>query len=93
MKEENIEIKRNDLRVLMICAFRYSLGRKTYMPGLVTELIRNNSKIFNKQDWKVFLEDIEFHRNFNNLGDDCDVATWNKFSEFCNIKFEEFKKR
>jgi len=86
MNNEHIKIKRNDLRLLMLAGFRYSLGRRTYMPDTLTKLIKNNSKIFNKQDWKQFIRDIEFQKDLKNLGDECDIETWNSFKEFCKNK-------
>lgn len=84
-----IKIKSADLKLLMVCAFRYSLGRRTYMPELVTELIENYWKIFNENDWKQFIEDIEFNQNFNNLGDDCGIETWKNFEEFCKKRINK----
>jgi hypothetical protein len=83
MVEENVTIKRNDLRLLIIAAFRYSLGRRTFMPSIVTELIINNYKLFNDQDWKNFIEDINYQKNLHDLGDNCDIETWNNFEVFC----------
>ena len=68
-----------DLRLLMFATFRYSLGRRTYMPDFIVDLIIKNHKIFNKEDWKQFIEDIN---EVKDLGDKCDIETWNKLMEF-----------
>jgi len=91
MIKENISIKKDDLRLLMIAGFRYALGRRTYIVYTITELIKNYYKIFNNQDWKNFIEDIDFQRKFNDLGDKCDIKTWNKFEEFCKNNIDEGK--
>ena len=76
-------IKNSDLRLLMIATFRYSLGRRTYMPSFITDLIIKNKKIFNEKDWKEFINETN---DTNDLGDPCDIQTWNKLLHFCQNK-------
>jgi len=85
MIEENVNIKRNDLRLLMIAAFRYSIGRRTYMLPFIAELIINNENIFNEEDWKRFIKEVDEEEN---LGDFCDVQTWNKLVSFSENKLK-----
>ena len=84
----SIKIKRNDLRLLLVCAFRYALGRRTYMPNAVTELMIRYRDLFTKYDFKQFIEDIAFQEDLKNLGDSCDIETWNNFKEFCKNKID-----
>ena len=81
-------VKNADLKLLMIATFRYSLGRRTYMPGFITEFIINNHNIFHKEDWKRFIQEIEDNCN---LGDSCDIQTWNNFTDFCKGKLNELE--
>ena len=75
-----------DLQTIMICAVRYSLGRRSYMPGLVTGWITNNcvGKL-DKGRIEIMMRDIQEQRemgeraNYPSLGDPCDVRTWEKF--------------
>lgn len=75
-----------DLQTIIICAIRYSLGRQTYMPELVTRWIIENcaGKLY-KGRIKVMLRDIQEQREMGersgwaSLGDPCDVRTWEKF--------------
>ena len=75
-----------DLQTIMICAVRYSLGRKTYMPGLVTGWIMRNcaGKLY-KGRIEIMLRDIQEQREmgersgWDSLGDPCDVRTWERF--------------
>ena len=72
-------IDKGDLKLIMICAFRYSLGRRTYMPSTIVDLIINNSDLFNEYDWKRFIKETKEEKY---LGDNCDIQTWNKLIEF-----------
>lgn len=68
-----------DNETILICAFRYALGRKTYIVSHVVEDIINNwdqlSDFFKE---KVKKEIREHKEMFGNLGDDCDEEEWNK---------------
>jgi len=75
-----MEVNNRDLRLIALGCFRYSLGRKTYMPQVTTEFIMANKEIFRKHDWKSFIEEI---KSCDDLGMDCDATTWLKFSVFC----------
>lgn len=70
---------------VLICAVRYCLGRRTYMPELVTDWIMGNCKgklLLN--DIRIMIHDIEAHgaRGREAYGDPCDVKTWMGFLEW-----------
>lgn len=70
----------NDLQTILICAVRYSLGRATYMPGLVTGWIMANCEgKLNRKTLTVMMRDIDEMRSRSALGMSCDVMTWMKF--------------
>ncbi len=79
-------MNREDLRLLMFATFRYSLGRRTYMPSFIVDLIIKNHEMFNEWDWKRLIEEIN---DEDDLGDSCDVQKWNEFSDFCKNKIKE----
>lgn len=62
----NIDIE--DLGLLLICAVRYSLGRQTYMPHAVQEIIRENLDAIDKTDLGVIARDISEAAERNQLG-------------------------
>ena len=75
-----------DLRTILICAIRYSLGRRTYMPGIVTDWIKGHcAGKLPKGTIEIMMRDIQEQRemgeraNYDSLGDQCDVRTWEKF--------------
>jgi len=72
----------------MIAAFRYSLGIRTYMPEFIVDLIIRNHEIFNVEDWKRFVDEIN---DKEYLGDSCDIKTWNKIINFCEKKIKVLK--
>ena len=88
MKNKNSEktiINNSDLKLLMLATFRYSLGRRTYMPGFIVNLIIKNLKIFHKQNLKQFIEEIN---EVKDIGDACDMQTWNKLMRVCDIRLK-----
>lgn len=81
-KLESIPIS-NNLYTIAICAVRYALGRRTYMPGLVTDwVIANFTGRIPKGTAEIMLRDIQEQREmgqrakYDSLGDPCDVRTW-----------------
>lgn len=81
-----INVDEKDLRVLLLCTFRYSLGRMSYMPGLAQDLIKKYKNVFNIQDFQQMAEDITTHEGFGPqaLGMDFDREGWLKFRDWCN---------
>ena len=87
-RTETIPISDN-LYTVAVCAVRYALGRRTYMPGLVTDWIKANftGKI-PKGTCEIMLRDIQEQREYgervghDSLGDPCDVKTWEKFEDW-----------
>ena len=49
------------------------------MPSSIVDLIIGNPEVFNNNDWDRFIEEIG---DEDNLGNSCDVQTWNKLIEF-----------
>ena len=62
------------------CAVRYCIGRRTYMPGLVTDWIRKHCHgILTGKTLDVMRRDIDEAAAWDGLGDSCDVVTWMSF--------------
>lgn len=75
-----------DFGTILICAVRYSLGRQTYMPGLVQGYIRPLLPYLDKRTLSVMQRDIEeaAHRS-GGLGDArIDWPGWISFLETVN---------
>jgi hypothetical protein len=87
-KTETIPISDN-LYTVAVCAVRYALGRRTYMPGLVTDWVMANfTGRMPKGTAEIMLRDIQEQREmgersgYESLGDQCDVRTWEKFEDW-----------
>ncbi len=81
-------MKEGDLKLLMIATFRYSLGRRTYVPSFIVDLIMKNHEMFNESDWKRFVKEVNEE---SDLGDSIDMMTWNKLIHFCEDKIAGFR--
>lgn len=78
--------KISNFELTLGCAFRYALGRRTYVVSHIVDEILNNweelSKPFKE---RVVREIIEHKEEYKTLGDSCDESDWmkivNKFAE------------
>jgi len=66
--------------------FRYSLGRRTYMPSHTVAMIKNNKEIFRKFDWEQIIREIKDTDDHGNIGDACDGDTWRELVDFCRLQ-------
>ena len=83
-----------DLQTILICAVRYSLGRATYMPSLVTGWIKEHCKgKLSENTLSVMRSDVDEAQRRNALGMDCDVETWVYFREWLKNEAGELNER
>ena len=82
MKKPTIDPQDEFFQTILICAVRYSIGRATYMPGLVTDWIMahmNGKLLGNTLDvMKRDIDEVPEDRR----GMDCDRKTWARFREW-----------
>jgi len=88
------ELDTND-RILLNCAFRYALGRMTYVVGsVVTQLIKAYP-IINIHDKLRIAKEIEEAIAEGHAGWDCDVADWKRvmhlFRDENHVKVKAYK--
>jgi len=71
----------NDMNTLAFCAFRYGLGRKTYVvSNIVQALINNKYRI--RADIKLRIcTEIQEAIDLDKAGMDCDIAEWQRVVE------------
>lgn len=90
-KQEGFFIDKDDsfFGAVLICAIRYCIGRRSYMPGLVTDwIMKRCSGMLSPSTLSVVMRDIDEIRQemqsggIRSLGDECDVRTWDKFCEW-----------
>lgn len=87
-------IDNQDLDLVFVAAFRYALGRRTYMVFTIADFIKTNIALVPQNIINLMIQEItEAEQNHNDglykaLGDDCDVKTWLSLREFL-IRYQE----
>jgi hypothetical protein len=70
-----------ELNDLLVCAFRYALGRRSYITYTISDLlVRHKDKLF-AQSKKSILRDIKRAFDTNNYGMEMDKEVWQKLKE------------
>lgn len=70
-------VNRDDFRVMLLCTFRYSLGRRTYMSMLASEWVKQHFDVLTTEDVKQIIGDIESASKWKGgLGMDMDAKHW-----------------
>ena len=75
----------DDFASVMICAIRYALGRRTYMPSIVCGFVKPKLPEMSKKDLYVIIRDIEEAHNY---GDDMDYRVWIDLLEAAREAYE-----
>lgn len=70
-----------EFRTLIISAFRYALGRKTYIVSDTCDLIINHWEYLSKHEKKLICEEIEHAIEHGMAGMSCDMACWEEVLE------------
>lgn len=75
-----IDPSNDDFGAICNCAVRYCLGRRSYMPKLVTDYIIPLLPKLTENTLACFQMDIEDRKKTGfDFGMDCDVETWDGF--------------
>lgn len=69
------------LRTILICGFRYALGRKTYISAEVVDCLIDVWSFFTASDRQLFKREIEAAIDDDLAGDACDVEQWRRILE------------
>lgn len=94
MKDLNPEfnLDADDFNDLIVCAFRYALGRRTYIVHTITEIIKTNLSALDSRTIEVMLRDIEHQHEYEKVGiekafgDDCDRERWMEVETLLNAE-------
>ena len=68
-----------DTQLLYIAAFRYALGRSTYVVPAIAGAIRESRDLLTDDTARLMAREIE---ECQNLGMDCDAEVWHGLAEF-----------
>ena len=81
MKNKNLVIN-DDFESILICAVRYSIGRRTYMPSTVIRYITPLLSSLSSTTLFCMKRDVEEAEKENRLGDEnIDKPLWISFKE------------
>ena len=72
-QEHNVNKKETDL---LVCSFRYALGRRTAMVSIITEYLKEDWHKLGEWQQKQIKDDIKHAIEHGCAGDDCDVDNW-----------------
>lgn len=68
--------------VILFCAFRYALGRSTYVVSNVTEAIQQNWSVMSEGQKQQFVDEIlEYKQKYGKIGHKIDEKEWMKIVE------------
>ena len=71
-----MKIENDDDRLILIAAFRYALGRCSYMPSVVAGVLAQCWADLTEHDQRLIRREIDEAIERGHAGMDCDVATW-----------------
>ena len=69
-------MKTNDINTLIICSFRYALGRKTYVVQEIIDIIHRHYDDLNFSAKNLIVREIRKEIVCNNAGMTCDQRDW-----------------
>lgn len=76
-----MKLETTDDRIVLVCAFRYALGRKTYTPTIIADTLIANWGHISDGDKALYKREIEDAIDRQKAGMDCDVETWKRILE------------
>lgn len=80
------QLEQDELGTLCICAERYALGRRTYMPREICGIIQSLVSELSDKDICVLIKDLECP--YVDHGDECDKIEWMNLLEFLRMEME-----
>ena len=76
-----MKIENDDDRLILIAAFRYALGRCSYMPSVVAGVLAQCWADLTEHERRLIRREIAKAIKRGHAGMDCDVATWGRILE------------
>ena len=73
-----MKIETDDDRLILIAAFRYALGRMSYMPSVVAGVLTQCWPDLTEHDQRLIRREIAEAIERGHAGMSCDVATWRR---------------
>ena len=76
-----LDVNDTDQDILLFCAFRYALGRRTYVPSVIERIIIDNWKDMPSVTREKFKREIREALDSHRAGDIYDEAGWARILE------------
>ncbi len=70
-----------DIETLIFCAFRYSLGRKTYIVGHICDIIARHKDDISAETKSKMVQEINVAISMGQAGMGMDTDEWKKLAE------------
>jgi hypothetical protein len=83
-KGKVIEVLTLDDQIILFCAFRYALGRRTYVSGVVSERLISLNDSLSQIEKDKYISEIKEAIEEGSAGDDCDIKQWKKVMSLFN---------
>jgi hypothetical protein len=68
---------------LLLCSFRYALGRRSYMVSTIADMMLDNEDFLLAYKDQI-VDDIERSISMGDIGDSCDKSVWLKVVDKIN---------
>lgn len=78
---KNIKIEKLELEDLAVCAFRYALGRMTYITWAISTILQKQARNLSDTVKQLMIDEIGDAIDNGKAGWDCDVAVWQDLRE------------
>ncbi len=86
------EFNHTETQDLLVCAFRYALGRRTYITATIADLLIKHKDKFDDNSIHVILRDIKRAFETNKYGMEMDKADWERVLDVLSEPEKENKK-
>lgn len=82
----SVDVAKNDFSSLCICAVRYAIGRRTYMPSIIIDTVSPLLQFLDKKSLFVILRDV---KEAKDLGDEnIDKPKWLAFIDRVQCQYD-----
>ena len=76
MPQVKLDMSDMNQDILLFCAFRYALGRRTYVPSVIEKIMKDNWDDMPSVTRYKYKKEIREAIEKNRAGDDRDVKGW-----------------
>ena len=73
-----MKVQNPDDALVLLAAFRYALGRQTYIVDYVVDFIVNNWDELEASDRNLIIKEILDAKDKGHIGQDCDWKSWQR---------------